>query len=236
MNLRSTLTGDQPSHTPGVDFQATQKSTQPPSPQPIPNSPQVNQSPESQPPISIRYPTPPGIELSERFPGMVRPLSEELVYEWQAGSRPYTKHTRQYYLTMGTIVLLLCLILFFAGQILPILVVLSVAFLAYAFSAVPPQQMMYRITTYGIRLEEKLYPWEVMGRFWFEKKKKQKLLFIETAQFPNRLTMVLADPNQEKELDNVLSDVLLHQQPPLTWTEKAAKWLQKKFPLELEPS
>lgn len=235
MNLHSTLTGEK-STTPQIDSdQIVKKSIEPSKSQSTTNPSPAPQSPDSQPPISIRYPTPPGIELSERFPGMVRPLSEELVYEWQAGSRPYTKHTRQYYLTMGTIVLLLCLILFFAGQILPILVVLSVAFLAYAFSAVPPQQMMYRITTYGIRLEEKLYPWEVMGRFWFEKKKKQKLLFIETAQFPNRLTMVLADPTQEEELDNVLSDVLLHQQPPLTWSEKAAKWLQKKFPLELEP-
>jgi len=235
MNLHSTLTGEK-STTPQIDSdQIVKKSVEPSKSQSTTNPSPAPQSPDSQPPISIRYPTPPGIELSERFPGMVRPLSEELVYEWQAGSRPYTKHTRQYYLTMGTIVLLLCLILFFAGQILPILVVLSVAFLAYAFSAVPPQQMMYRITTYGIRLEEKLYPWEVMGRFWFEKKKKQKLLFIETAQFPNRLTMVLADPTQEEELDNVLSDVLLHQQPPLTWSEKAAKWLQKKFPLELEP-
>ncbi len=236
MNLHSTLTGNQPSHSQGANSQVMPKSTQSPPPQSVPNSPQANQPPNSQPPISIRYPTPPGIELSERFPGMVRPLSEELVYEWQAGSRPYTKHTRQYYLTMGTIVLLLCLILFFAGQFLPILVVLSVAFLAYAFSAVPPQQMMYRVTTYGIRLEEKLYPWEVMGRFWFEKKGKQKLLYIETAQFPNRLTMVLAELKQETELSEVLSDVLLLQKPPLTWTEKAAKWLQKKFPLELEPS
>lgn len=235
MNLHSTLTGKKSTEAQVASDPVAKSSSEAPKPQSLPNPPQVNQSPDSQPPISIRYPTPPGIELSERFPGMVRPLSEELVYEWQAGSRPYTKHTRQYYLTMGTIVLLLSLILFFAGQFLPILVILSVAFLAYAFSAVPPQQMMYRITTYGIRLEEKLYPWEVMGRFWFEKKKKQKLLFIETTQFPNRLTMVLADPGQEKEMDNVLSDVLLHQQPPLTWSEKVAKWLQKKFPLELEP-
>ena len=246
MNLHSSLTGSNTDQNQSGANQNDHNSVKPPQTQTIVSQPKLAQ-PQSKPnpapnnnptpspaPIPIQYPTPPGIELSERFPGMVKPLSEDLVYEWQAGSRPFTKHTKQYYLTMSIIVLLLCLILFFAGQILPILVVLSVAFLAYAFSAVPPQQMMYRITTYGIRLEEKLYPWEVMGRFWFEKKKKQKLLLIETAQFPNRLTLVLADLDQEKELSDVLSDVLLNQQPPLSWTEKAAKWLQKKFPLELE--
>lgn len=205
-------------------------------PQPTPNT-SDDQTPSGatqNTPLHIQYPTPPGIELSERFPGMVKPLAEELVYEWQAGSRPFKKHTRQFYVTMITIVVLLSAIGIFAGQILIVAVVLSVAFLVYVLSAVPPHQIMYRITTYGIRLEDKLYPWEGMGRFWFDKKYDQKIVHLETIQFPNRLTLVLSEPEQEEDLDAILSEILLHQKPPLTFTEKAAKWLQDKFPLELE--
>ncbi len=61
------------------------------------------------------YPTPPGIEMSERFPGMVKPLPEELVYEWRSPSRPFKHRKKQFFTTLTTIVILLCLILFFAG-------------------------------------------------------------------------------------------------------------------------
>ncbi len=180
------------------------------------------------------YPTPPGIEMSERFPGMVKPLPEELVYRWQSASRPFKHRKKQFFTTLTTIIVLLCLILFFAGQVLPVAVVLAVGFMAYVLATIPPQVITQQFTTYGIRIEKELYYWEELGRFWFDKKLGSTILIVEVARFPNRLTMVLTNEEQKKEIEEILSEVLLKQRPEKTWVEKAGDWLQKKFPLDID--
>jgi hypothetical protein len=167
------------------------------------------------------------------FPDFERPIQEELVFQWQAPSRAFKKRNRQYFTTIATIVLLLCLILFFAGQILPVAVVIAVAFLSYIMATIPPHTITNSITTFGIHNENNLYYWEEMGRFWFEKKYDDLILFIEVDRFPFRLSLLLGNESQE-ELTEILSEVLINERPPLTETERFAQWLQKKVPLDLD--
>lgn len=167
------------------------------------------------------------------FPEFIRPLPEELVLEWQAPSRPFKKHKRQYFTTVATIALLLCLILFFAGQFLPIAVVIAVAFLAYIMATIPPHTVTNAITTYGIRNEDALYYWEELGRFWFETKNDDEVVYIEVARFPYRLAILLGSQSKA-DIREILSEVLLEEKPPLTLTERWAKWLQEKIPLDID--
>ncbi len=170
---------------------------------------------------------------SAYFPDYQRPIPEELVFSWQAPSRPFKKHNRQYFTTITTIVLLLCFILFFAGQFLPIAVVVAVAFLSYIMATIPPQTITNSVTTFGVRNEEDLYYWDELGRFWFDKKHEEEILYIEVSRFPFRLALLLGNESKE-ELTEILSEILLNQRPPLTETEKLAKWLQKKVPLDID--
>lgn len=170
---------------------------------------------------------------SAYFPDYQKPITEELVYNWQAPSRPFKKHNRQYFTTIATIVLLLCLILFFAGQFLPIAVVIAVAFLSYIMATIPPQTITNSITTFGIRNEAELYFWDELGRFWFDTKHGQEVLHIEVNRFPFRLALLLGSESKE-QLTEILSEILINQRPPLTETEKLAQWLQKKIPLDID--
>lgn len=167
------------------------------------------------------------------FPDYLKPQPEELFYEWQAPSRPFKKHNRNYYTTIAVIVLLISLILFFSGQFLPIAVVIAVAFLAYVLTAIPPQDILYQITSYGIRIEDKLYIWDVMGRFWYTEKYGQEILNVEVAQFPDRLTLVLSTADKTT-ITLILSEILLQQKPVPTLYERMAQWLQEKIPLDLD--
>jgi len=162
-----------------------------------------------------------------------RPQPEEVVLEWLAPSRPFKKRNRQYYTTIGVIVFLISMILFFAGQFLPIAVVIAVAFMAYVLSAVPPEVITNRITTYGIRTDDSLYYWDELGRFWFDEKFHQRLIHIEASRFPNQITLVITGQD-EAEVQDVLSAILLNERPPLTSFDKAAQWLQEKIPLDTE--
>lgn len=172
-------------------------------------------------------------EESALVPGMTKPQKEVVLKEWNAASRPYKKHNRQFYSTIAVIALLIALILFFAGQTLPVAVVLAVAFLFYVLNSIPPGIVSHKITTYGIRVENTLYYWEELGRFWFTKKYGLDVLHIEVSRFPNRITLLLGDiPKEEMELN--LSEVLLHETPLPTAYEKAAAWLHEKIPIDLE--
>ncbi|MCB9813273.1 MAG: hypothetical protein H6772_02600 [Pseudomonadales bacterium] len=172
-------------------------------------------------------------QYSDYFQNVMKPIPEEVIFEWKATSRPFKKRNKQYHTTVITIALLLSLILFFAGQILTIAVVISVVFLGYVMSTIPPHEIENKLTNYGIRTENNLYYWEELGRFWFEKKFDETLLFVEVARFPHRLTLVLGEASEDT-LTEILSEVLLKQKPALTSTEKFAIWLKKKVPLDLD--
>lgn len=175
----------------------------------------------------------PQLEYNEIFPGIQKPVIEELVINWQAPSRVFKKHNRQYITTVITIVLFLSLILFFAGQILPIAVVIAVAFIIYVMGSIPPGTIDNMFTTYGIRSEDNLYYWGELGRFWFSEKFKQKILHVEVIRFPNRLTLLLGNVSEET-IREILSEVLLEEEPALTIVERIAAWLSEKIPIDID--
>ncbi|PIR58749.1 MAG: hypothetical protein COU69_03730 [Candidatus Pacebacteria bacterium CG10_big_fil_rev_8_21_14_0_10_56_10] len=177
----------------------------------------------------IDIPKPPPDEKS--FAGTPKPQPEQTVLEWQAPSRPFKQRDSRYYSTVGLIVFLIVLILFFAGQFLPIAVVIAVAFLAYVLSSVPPNTITNKITTYGIRSDNDIYYWEELGRYWFEEKYDSKLIKLEVIRFPHRVTVLLGDQTEEL-VTAVLSEVLLQEKPKDTFVDKAANWLQQKVPLD----
>jgi len=165
------------------------------------------------------------------LPTQFKPIPEEIIVEWAAPSRPFKKRNRQFYSTVAIIVLLISLILFFAGQVLPIAVVISVAFLVYVLYSIPPGQAKNKITTYGIRTDDSIYYWEELSRFWFEDQLDEKLMLFELNRFPWRV-ILLIQPEDQEDFRALLEDVLLEQKPPETQVDKWANWLKEKLPLE----
>lgn len=197
-----------------------------------PDNPPSPDQPDETNPYAQYYPNA-KLEESQIAPWMYRPLPEEDVLEWTAPSRPFKQRNKKYFSTLGVIALLISLILGFAGQLVAVTVVIAVAFLTYTLSVVPPQEIKYKITTWGIRLEKNIYYWEELGRFWFDEKYGQKMLLVECARFPNRLTLMLGDQDEEL-IKAILREVLLHKKPDPTTYEKVSAWLQEKIPLDFE--
>lgn len=159
---------------------------------------------------------------------------EKMLIQWDAPSRPYRKRDKEFYTTVGIIVFLVSLILFFAGQFLFIAVVVSLAFVAYVLNTVPPERIHNSVTTFGIHTGDGLFYWEELGRFWFTESNKTKLLHVETARaFPGVLILLL-DTVNEDELKKIMIKYAVFEKPKPTWLDNAGKWLQEKFPLEKE--
>lgn len=156
---------------------------------------------------------------------------EKDLLKWSSPNRPFKKRNKEYYTTIAMIVVLVSLILFFAGQFLPIAVVISIAFVSYVLASVPPEKAHHRITTYGIHTDQQFHYWEEMGRFWFTSKFGQEMLHVEVAKFPGTITLLLE--NQDKEsLKKLLMKYLIHETPLPSFLDKAADWMQEKIPLD----
>jgi hypothetical protein len=234
-NQTITIPAHQP---PTIENRYTPGSTQAPaSAAPIPNIAQPAAAPyqeQVEPNLqNAENPNSPdsAFQESELFPGQFKPIPEETIFTWVASTRPFKRRNRQFYTTVGMITMLISLILFLAGQLLPIAVVLSVAFLGYVMSSVPPDQVENKITTHGIRHHDAIYYWDEMGRFWFDQKFGQGMVQIEISKFPGRLTLMFQS-QKKAELKELLSEVLLNERPKDTFYEKSASWLQEKIPLE----
>ncbi len=173
------------------------------------------------------------LEESRIAPGMYRPIPEETILEWEAPSRPFKKHNAKYFSTVSIITLLIALILGFAGQLAAVTVVIAVAFLVYILSVVPPQDIAYKITNYGIYIQKSQYLWQELGSFWFDEKHNQPLVYISTFRFPSRITLLLGDQDQDF-IESILSEVLLNKEPEPTLYDKTSEWLQEKIPLDSE--
>jgi len=171
------------------------------------------------------------IEESRVAPGLYKPLPEQTIFEWKAPSRPFKKRKKQFFSSVFIITLLIFLILVFVGQWLAGAVAVSVAFLIYVLSFIPPNEITNKITTYGIRVEDIIYYWEELGRFWFTKKYGQELLHIETMRFPGRIVLLLKK-SEKNIVNNILSEALLNEKPDPTLYDKVSKWLGEKIPLE----
>lgn len=161
-----------------------------------------------------------------------KPVKEEVLFEWESPERPFKKRDREYYTTIGIIVFLLSVILFFAGQFLPIAVVIAFAFLSYSLASVPPGKTKHQITTFGIRSSGVLYPWEMLGRFWFSSRFQQDILNIEHNHAVIKKIQLMVGTADKKEIEKHLADYLVNEVPAPTWLDRSATWLQEKFPLE----
>ena len=157
--------------------------------------------------------------------------TEKDLLSWSAPNRPFKKRNKEYYSTIAMIVILVSLILFFAGQFLPIAVVISIAFVSYVLASVPPEKASHRITTYGIHTDQQFHYWEEMGRFWFTSKFGQEMMHVEVAKFPGQITMLLGDQSKEP-LKKLLMKYLIHETPLPSFLDKAADWMQEKIPLD----
>lgn len=199
------------SPTPEVVEAPAPESVQPPTQQPVTSTPPSNN------------------DALATLPS--RPQKEEILLEWDAPSRPHKKRHRQYYTTIAVILILIGLILFFAGQFLPIAVLAAIGFLVYVLEMVPPTIVHHSLTTYGFNVEGTLYYWDEIGRFWFTERHGQPLLHLEIGRFPNRLTLLIGDLPQDL-MTQLLAEILVNEQPPLTPLEKAGAWLERMLPLE----
>ncbi|KKP31069.1 MAG: hypothetical protein UR20_C0044G0007, partial [Candidatus Woesebacteria bacterium GW2011_GWE2_31_6] len=79
-----------------------------------------------------------------------KPEVEKDLVTWTAPGRPFKRRDKQFYLTTISIVGLVSLIIFLAEGAMPVILIISLVFLYYVMSTVPPENIEYKITNKGV--------------------------------------------------------------------------------------
>lgn len=173
------------------------------------------------------------LKSKENAPVEVLPVKElKILLSWKAPSRPFKKQDREFWTTVLAIIFLISLILLFLKEWFLIATIMSLTFVYYVLSTVPPEEIEYQLTNRGIRFIKTEYPWESLYRFWISEKWGQKVLQVEgRTGLTGRLMLMLGNQDEFK-VKEIMGKYLLYEEAPPTFFDKTSEWLSKKIPLE----
>lgn len=156
---------------------------------------------------------------------------EEELLVWSSPSRLFKRRDREYFTNIGAIVFLLTIILVFAREFLLIAAVLSIVFLIYVLSTVPPEDVKHRLTSLGIESADHFYRWEELADFWFEEQWGQIMLTLRPI-FGPRILILLGAQDRTHVREIIARFIPYREHPDKTWVDNAANWITQKIPLE----
>jgi hypothetical protein len=158
----------------------------------------------------------------------------QVFLEWHAPGRPFVERSREYFINGFLILIALEISAFLLFKDFFLMAaMLSLVFLWFALSFVPPHNFYYRITSEGIRVEDHFFIWDELYDFFFMEHHDKQVLYLTTkSYFPGELKITLGDLEVE-DIKRVLLPYLPYREyVKPTLMEKSGNWLSKNFPLE----
>ncbi len=159
------------------------------------------------------------------------PKQRKVLLTWTSPSRLFKRRDKEYFTNIGAIVFLLIVILVFAREFLLIAAVVSVVFLIYVLSTVPPEDITHHITNLGIESAGHFYRWDELSEFWFESQWDQTMLQIRPLIGP-RIILLLGHEHKDKVRELISEYITYRETPDKSWVDNAATWLSEKVPLD----
>jgi hypothetical protein len=159
------------------------------------------------------------------------PEFTEVYLQWRSPSRLFKRRDREYFTNIGAIVFFLTVILIFAREFVLVAAVLSIVFLIYVLSTVPPEDVDHRMTNMGIESAGHFYRWEELAEFWFEDQWGQTKFTLRPVIGP--LIVILVGSANSEEIRKIAEKHIAYRETPQkSWVDNTATWLAKKIPLE----
>lgn len=157
---------------------------------------------------------------------------EKSLFEWEAPERSFKKRDKDFWITAIAILVLFSVILIFIKEFFLVGALMSVLFVYYVLSTVPPQKIKNKITNRGVYFGETKYGWDILLRFWFKKSLNSDLLEFETnLRLPRQISLVINETDQDKIKEILLKKLPLLESSP-TSMDKMAKWWSDRMPWE----
>lgn len=162
------------------------------------------------------------------FPQMFPSAPEDIYYQWVAPSRITVKRDKQWYWTVGLVIMFIIFFGTLAGQFMLIAVALAFLFAIYVNASIPAANTVYKLTRQGIEIGEgenmEIYSWGQMLDFSYYYKEGQEVMYIDTIlASPQRIQLLF--PQEDRKNINMIMEAHLPYKPPpkkQTWYMKWA--------------
>jgi len=157
---------------------------------------------------------------------------EKVLCEWTAAERAFQKRDKDYWITAIAILVLVSVILIFIKEFFLIIALVSLLFLYYVLSAVPPGETKYKVTNRGVYMGETVYYWDILEKFWFSNSQSSEMINFGTVlRFPRAITLVINEKDKEKLKELVIKKIPMIENSP-NFVDKLTKWFANRLPLE----
>jgi len=157
---------------------------------------------------------------------------EKTLIEWKAPERAFKKRDKDFWITAIAILVLFSVVLIFIKEFFLIVALVSILFLYYVLSTVPPEIIEYKITNRYIRIGTAQYTWDTFLRFWFRNSLNSELLELETnLRIPRQISLVINSSDKDEIKKIILKKLPLFESSP-SFVDKMAKWWSDKMPWE----
>jgi len=154
---------------------------------------------------------------------------EKDLFLWRAPARPFKKRDREFWVSVIAISAIVGFIFYIIEGIMPVLLLISLVFLFYILSTVAPDEIEYKVTSWGVRIADKRTDWEAISRFWFSKRLDADLLIFGTFTLSGRLELVIS-PKDKETLKKVIVNYIPEEEAPPNSLDRAANWVANKLP------
>lgn len=157
-------------------------------------------------------------------------LEAKSIVFWKSPVRIFRARSKKYFVKIGLYALVFVLAAIAFGEFILVGVILAVVFLVYVLAMAEPEVIEHKITNMGIISGGKVFLWEELDSFWFEKRGDERLLIVQTElHFPSRLIILLTSVSERTLLDVLEKHIHFHHAPVHTLFDKWAQSLQKRI-------
>lgn len=160
-------------------------------------------------------------------------LEAKSIISWKSPVRVFKQRSNKFFTKVGVYALILILLAIAFSDPLLVGVIIAFVFMVYVLATSIPEKIEHRINSMGIVSGDKVFLWEDLDSFWFDKRGDERLLYVQTyLRFPSRLIILLGDVADRTILDIMEKHLHYHHRPVHTLFDKWAQELQKRISLE----
>ncbi|MFH0773604.1 MAG: hypothetical protein V1922_04820 [bacterium] len=156
----------------------------------------------------------------------------QLVFSWKAPLRAYKRRSNSILRFYVALSLLLSLIVFFFGDRVLLVPILTLLFLFYVLTITPPPEIENIITTFGIETAGISLRWEFLSHFYYTKKFHFNVLtLVSNAPYYYHIFLIVPDEKIKMQINNILSKHVMYiEKPQRNFTDKVVEWLSNLMP------
>lgn len=160
-------------------------------------------------------------------------MDAKTIISWKSPVHIFKPRSKKYFTKVGLYSLVFILAAIAFGEFFLVGVIIAIVFVVYVLANSAPETIEHRITGMGIVSGGRVFLWEDLDSFWFDRRGDERLLLVQTNfHFPSRLILLLTTVSERTLLDILEKHIHYHHAPVHTLLDKWAQKLQSKISLD----